>query len=135
MVPDVDSEASETQSLLIGIVGPCSAGKSTLSAGLRARGYQVKEIRQEHSAVPDMWQRLTDPDLLIYLDVSLAVAAARENLSQPSSWWIAEREVRLAHARAHCDIYIDTSDMTPEAVLIAALDAIATTPPRSGRDR
>lgn len=109
------------ESLLVGIVGPCSAGKSTLARALRARGYRVKEIRQEHSGVPDMWQRLTNPDVLIYMDVSLKVGAWREGLAEPSSWWVEEREVRLAHARQHCDLYIDTSDLTPEEVAHRAL--------------
>ncbi|MBN1486515.1 MAG: hypothetical protein JW981_02660, partial [Anaerolineae bacterium] len=59
------------KSSLIGIVGPCSAGKSSLARELRHRGYRVKEIRQEHSAVPSMWQRITNPDILLYLDVSM----------------------------------------------------------------
>ncbi|MFP4343192.1 MAG: hypothetical protein ACLFU8_00735 [Anaerolineales bacterium] len=105
-----------TEEMLIGIVGPCSSGKSELARRLRARGYRVKEIRQEHSGVPTMWQRLTDPDLLIYLDVSQEVAARREGLSKPSSWWVEEREFRLAHARKHADLYVDTTDLTPEEV-------------------
>jgi deoxyadenosine/deoxycytidine kinase len=100
----------------IGIVGPCSSGKSELTRALRARGYHVKEIMQEHCAAPAMWQRITNPDVLIYLDVSLEVAAQREHLKEPSSWWEDERSVRLAHARAHCDLYVDTSTLTPEAV-------------------
>ncbi len=109
------------QTLLIGVVGPCSSGKSTLARALRARGYRVKEIRQEHSAMPSMWQRLTNPDVLIYLDVAMDVAARREGLSKPSSWWREEREVRLAHARRHCDLYVDTSDLSPEEVLARVL--------------
>jgi chloramphenicol 3-O-phosphotransferase len=107
---------------LIGIVGPCSSGKSTLARALRALGYRVKEIMQEHCAAPMMWHHITNPDVLIYLDVSLDVAAQREGLEQPSSWWIEEREVRLAHARAHCDLYIDTSALTPEDILMQTLD-------------
>jgi chloramphenicol 3-O-phosphotransferase len=105
----------------IGIVGPCSSGKSTLARALRAQGYRVKEIMQEHSAAPAMWQRISNPDVLVYLDVSMDVAAQREGLEQPSSWWVEEREIRLVHARAHCDLYIDTSALTPEEVLAQAL--------------
>jgi chloramphenicol 3-O-phosphotransferase len=101
----------------IGIVGPCSSGKSTLARALRVLGYHVKEIMQEHCAAPAMWRRITNPDVLIYLDVSMDVAAQREKLTQPSSWWIEEREVRLAHARANCDFYVDTTILTPEEVL------------------
>ncbi len=107
--------------MLVGIVGPCSAGKSTLAKALRGLGYHVKEIRQEHSAAPDMWHRITNPDVLIYLDVSLDVGAQREGLDAPSSWWLKEREIRLAHARAHCDLYIDTSKLSAADVADAAL--------------
>ncbi len=102
--------------LLIGIVGPCSAGKSELARRLREAGCRVREIRQEHSGVPTMWRRLTDPDILIYLDVSIEAAMAREKLSRPPAWWVEERERRLRDAREHCDLYIDTSAMTPEEV-------------------
>lgn len=102
---------------LIGVVGPCSSGKSELVRRLREIGYRVREIMQEHSAAPAMWQRITNPDVLIYLDVDMDVAAQREGLSAPSSWWPEERNVRLAHARAHCDLYVDTSNLSPTDVL------------------
>ena len=91
---------------------------------LRARGYQVKEIMQEHCAAPAMWQRITNPDVLVYLDVQPEVAAQREGLSKPSSWWAEEREVRLAHARQHCDIYVDTSNFSPDEVLQQILKSL-----------
>lgn len=103
--------------MLIGIVGPCSSGKSALAQALRAQGYRVKEIMQEHCAAPAMWQRITNPDVLIYLDVSLEEGARREGLPKPSSWWPEERAVRLAHARQHCDLYLDTSALTPAQVV------------------
>ncbi len=106
----------------IGIVGPCSSGKSTLTRALRALGYCVKEIMQEHCAAPMMWRRISNPDVLIYLDVSMEIAAQREGLDQPSSWWVEEREFRLAHARANCDVYIDTSALTPEDILTQTLN-------------
>ncbi len=102
---------------MIGVVGPCSSGKSTLVRALRARGYAAKEIRQEHSAAPTMWQRLARPERLIYLDVDPFVAAQREGLTEPPSWWADERDFRLAHARAHCDLYVDTTALTPEEIL------------------
>ncbi len=111
---------------LIGIVGPCSAGKSVLARHLRAQGYAVREIRQEHSVTPTMWQRVTHPEILIYLDVSMEVAVQREGLAEPSSWWVEEREFRLAHARAHCDFYLDTSTLTPQAVLMQVCDFLHT---------
>jgi nicotinamide riboside kinase len=114
---------------LISIVGPCSSGKSELARRLRRVGYHVKEVRQEHSMVPTLWRHFSEPDVLIYLDVSQQVAAEREGLSKPSSWWQEEREVRLADARRHCDLYIDTSDMTPTEVFAEAADYLA-----GGRD-
>lgn len=102
--------------LLVAILGPCAAGKSTLARALRAAGYTVKELRQEHSVAPTMWQKLTRPDVLIYLDVSIEAAMQREGRAQPSPWWEEERTFRLAHARAHADYYVDTSDLTPEQV-------------------
>ncbi len=115
--------------MLIGIVGPCSSGKSTLAKALRSLDYRVKEIMQEHCSAPDMWLRLSNPDVLIYLDVDQDVAAQREGLSQPSSWWQDEREFRLAHARAHCHIYVDTTLLTPLEVfdkVHAALNNLST---------
>ncbi|MGC9395674.1 MAG: hypothetical protein ACP5J4_12550 [Anaerolineae bacterium] len=109
----------------IGIVGPCSSGKSTLARALRAQGYHVKEIMQEHSAAPAMWKRISNPDVLIYLDVSMDVAAQREGLEQPSSWWVEEREVRLAHARSHSDLFIDTSTLTPAEVLAQVIQFLS----------
>lgn len=108
---------SASDRFVIGIVGPCSSGKSTLARHFRGVGYAVKEILQEHSGAPAMWRQITNPDVLIYLDVSVDVAARREGLGVPSSWWADERDVRLAHARAHCDLYIDTSDLSVDEVV------------------
>jgi len=72
-----------------------------------------------------MWRRLTNPDVLIYLDVTMACAADREGLDAPSSWWADEREVRLAHARMHCDLYIDTTSRTPDEVYAEVVQFLA----------
>jgi adenylate kinase family enzyme len=47
--------------LLIGLVGVCASGKTTLAKILEEKGYHCRHISQEHSYVPDMWQRLTHP--------------------------------------------------------------------------
>ncbi len=101
---------------VIGIVGPCAAGKTTLVAALRSRGYLVRHIAQEHSYVKDMWRQISNPDLLIYLDVSFEESTKRTG----SSWKrdIFDKQVeRLLHAREHADLYILTDDLTPEQVL------------------
>lgn len=106
---------------VIGVVGPCAAGKSTLVGQLRSRGLQVRHIAQEHSYVPDMWRQIANPDVLIYLDVSFEVSRQRTG----SSW---SRDIygnqveRLAHARQHADLFIETDERTPEQVLGIVVD-------------
>ncbi len=99
----------------IGVVGPCGAGKSTLVRALRARGIAAREIAQEHSGVPAMWQRITRPDRLVYLDVSRETAERRLARELPPAWW-EEMTARLAHARAHADLVVETDSLTPEEV-------------------
>ena len=106
---------------LIAIVGPCAAGKSLLVRTLRARGYNAREVVQEHSYVPTMWQRVTQPDLLIFLDVSWEVARQRRPMSAPKGWWD-ELAHRLRHARQHADLYVQTDGLTPGQVLEKVLD-------------
>lgn len=106
------------------LVGPCAAGKSTLAAALQARGYDAHGCAQEHSTVPHLWA-LSEPDLLIYLSVGLA--AIRRRRADPSwpAFIYVEQQQRLAHALAHCDLYIDTAPRDPAGVLAVALAGIA----------
>jgi nicotinamide riboside kinase len=101
---------------LIAVVGPCASGKSQLVDALRQRGYNAREVVQEHSYVPTMWQRITQPDLLIYLDVSWEVACQRRPTDAQANWWAA-LSLRLHHARQHADLYIHTDMVTPQEVL------------------
>ncbi len=105
---------------LIAVIGPCAAGKSLLVEALRARGYRAREVLQEHSYVPTMWQQLTKPDLLIYLDVSGEVALERRSAHLGARWWDKLAQ-RLRHARQHADLYIHTDDLMPEEVLTRVL--------------
>ncbi len=105
----------------IKIVGVCGSGKSTLAAGLRALGYRAHQIAQEHSGVPDLWQRRDPPDALIYVDASGPTVRRRyPHLDLHDAYLARERE-RLAHARQHADCYILTDNLTPEQVLEKAL--------------
>lgn len=107
---------SQGRRLKVGIVGPCGVGKTTLAQALQARGYDARQIAQEHSFVPDMWQQLTRPDVLIFLDGSFETCNRRKPLDwRPSDH--AEQLRRLAHAREHCDIYVDTDGLSAEEVL------------------
>ena len=100
---------------VIGVVGPCTAGKSTLIHHLRPLGIQVRHIAQEHSYVTTMWQRLTNPDVLIYLDVSYQVSLLRKKLNWTEEEY-QEQQRRLSHAREHTDCYIDTDALTEAEV-------------------
>jgi len=104
------------QQPLIGIVGPCAAGKTTLVNALRARGIPCKAIAQEHSYVADMWKRITKPEILIFLEVSYPITLERRKLN----WSQAEYETqlyRLRHAFQHADLRIPTDQLTPEEIL------------------
>jgi len=105
----------------IKLVGVCAAGKSTLLQNLRAEGYHVLPCAQEHSYVPDLWRRLNPPDVLIYLDAQPATVAQRRRTQEPVEAWLAEERGRLAHARAHCDLYLPTDELTPEEVTAAVV--------------
>jgi hypothetical protein len=109
-------DAESEPRLRIAVVGPCSAGKSTLVDALRAAGYDARHTAQEHSYVPAMWQRISKPDILIYLDVSYEVAKGRRPTLDGGPQRLAIQHQRLAHARQHCHLYLDTSSLTPEQV-------------------
>ncbi|MBC8264614.1 MAG: hypothetical protein H8E47_10880 [Anaerolineales bacterium] len=104
----------------IAVVGPCASGKTALVERLRELGYEARECVQEHSYVPTMWQKISQPDVLIYLDASLAVIAERR-LADWSEEYLAKLNHRLSHARQHCDLYIQTDGLSKEEVLERAL--------------
>jgi deoxyadenosine/deoxycytidine kinase len=106
---------------LIGIVGPCGAGKTTLAEGLKREGIRARAIVQEHSYVPDMWQRISRPDLLVFLQASRLAGAVRRRLNWTEDEW-QEQQRRLADARAHADLFLDTEGMTIEEVRQHVLD-------------
>lgn len=109
---------------VVGLVGPCKSGKTLLKRGLTDHGYLVRHIAQEHSYVPDMWQKIANPDILIYLDVSFPVTLQRSSLTWNQNEY-KEQLRRLSHARHNADITIKTDDLTPEQVLEQALAFLA----------
>lgn len=108
------------KTLRIGIVGPCASGKTSLTAGLKQHGYDARPIAQEHSYAPSMWQRITNPDILIYLSVSYPLTLKRRSLDWTDREY-AEQLHRLRHAREHANLNIDTNNLTPNGVLDQAL--------------
>jgi ATPase subunit of ABC transporter with duplicated ATPase domains len=104
----------------IAVVGPCGSGKSTLVNILRDHDYNAYSSAQEHSYVPTMWM-MTNPSHLIYLDVRLETIRQRRQISWGEEYLQAENR-RLAHARDHADIIIETDHFTLEQVVRRALD-------------
>lgn len=101
---------------VIKVVGVSGSGKSTLVKALRNAGYDARPVSQEHSNVADLWKQFDFPKVLIFLDVS----AAAQHQRRPDGTWsntIRQEELdKLAHAMAHCDLRIDTSQMAPGQV-------------------
>ncbi len=110
--------------VVVAVVGPCASGKSTLVAALRAAGYDARHPAQEHSYVPDMWRRLVDPDVLIYLDLSYETYRARRPHDDAGPEYLDMQRARLAHAREHADLIIDTSEMGAEEVKAAVYELL-----------
>jgi hypothetical protein len=111
----------------IKVVGPCASGKSMLVARLRALGYDAHSAAQDHSYVPDMWQRLNPPDLLIYLDVSAEEAQRRGRTG--AGWdqaYLDEQRHRLRHARAYCDLYLHTDGLDEDEVVARTVAFLGT---------
>jgi deoxyadenosine/deoxycytidine kinase len=117
-------EEEPDSKILIGVVGPCGSGKSTLIAGLEREGFRCRHIAQEHSYVQYMWKRITNPDLLIYLNSSFEVSTKRRKLNWNEAEY-KEQLRRLDHARLHADLIIETDNLSPVEVLQRALSFIA----------
>lgn len=113
----------EKSEVVIGIVGPCASGKSTLIKGLKKYGYLGKHIAQEHSYVPDMWKRITNPNILVFLDVSYGETKHRKNLYWSEREYVVQIQ-RLEHARQNADIIIDTDAYSPMEVLDIVLNLL-----------
>lgn len=114
-----------SKSPLIGVVGPCGAGKTTLIEALDSLGYATRHIAQEHSYVKDMWKRITNPDVLIFLQASFPITKQRR--SRMIHWNQAdynEQQRRLEHALEHADLVIDTDNLSIEEVLERVLSFV-----------
>ncbi len=101
---------------IVGITGPCASGKTTLASNLKQAGYTAKPIAQEHSDIPDMWAKLSHPDVLIFLEISQDVAEARRNQTLRKGW-LDHQMKRLSHARDHADLIINTDQYDADEVL------------------
>ena len=115
----------------VAVVGPCGAGKSELVRRLRSWGYEARECAQEHSYVPDMWQRLSRPEVLVYLDASAESIGRRLGRSADPAY-LAEQRRRLAHAREHCNIYVHTDGLESDEVATRVRAALRVPRPADG---
>jgi deoxyadenosine/deoxycytidine kinase len=112
------------KALKIGVVGTCGTGKSELVARLINRGFDAHHIAQEHSYMPKMWQIVTNPDILIYLQVSFTETLRRKNFAFSLEEY-RDQLHRLRHAVAHADISIDTDVLTPKGVFESVLSELS----------
>ncbi len=117
-----------TRSVRVAVVGACASGKSTLVEALRQAGYEARHVAQEHSYVPSMWEKVSQPDVLLYLDVNFVTVQARRPDTNFHPRDLAEQERRLTHARDNCDLYIDTNELPAEEVKRKSLDFLAQLP-------
>lgn len=101
---------------VIGIVGVCGSGKTTVVQGLAAYGIIARPVAQEHSYVQTMWRRITNPDILIFLDASYPETIRRRNLNWTEEEY-KEQQHRLEDARLHADLYIFTDPLKPGEVV------------------
>jgi deoxyadenosine/deoxycytidine kinase len=120
---NVSDQIPSQKQPLVGIVGVCASGKSTLISGLIEHGVSARHIAQEHSYVKDMWKRLTNPDILIFLDASYPVTLKRRLFNWTETDWD-EQQRRLIHARQHANLYINTDELSIEQVLKTAITFI-----------
>lgn len=97
--------------VVVGLVGPCTSGKSSLKTRLEPYGFAVHHIAQEHSFLPDMWRRIVNPDILVFLAVSYPVTLTRRRTDWTEADYL-EQLRRLQHARTHSDLELDTDQFS-----------------------
>jgi deoxyadenosine/deoxycytidine kinase len=111
---------------VIGLVGVCGSGKTTLTNNLKPLGFNVRQIAQEHSYVPDMWKRLSNPDVLIFLEASYTTTKQRKKFRWKEEEY-QDQQHRLRHARVHADLHIETDDLNTDEVLAIVLKYLGQT--------
>lgn len=108
----------------VGVVGPCGAGKTTLVKNMAAMGWEIRHIAQEHSFVQTMWKRITNPDILIFLDASYPITIQRRQFNLSLDEYH-EQHRRLADARVNADLYILTDSFTPEDICVKVIEFLS----------
>ena len=98
----------------IAIVGVCASGKTTLVAGLKAAGYDAYNVAQEHSGIHDFWAK-RHPDILVMIDATMPAIHTRRVVYWDESRLEVQHK-RLADAKAHADLYIQTDQYNAQQV-------------------
>jgi len=110
----------------IAVVGVCASGKTTIVDALRQAGYDAYVVAQEHSIIPDLWRR-SRPDHLVVLEADLETIRRRRGPAWPE-WLYRTQRDRLADARAHATVTVDTGALTVDDTVRTILAAIQSRP-------
>lgn len=105
------------------VVGTCASGKSSLAATLKAAGIQAMAVSQEHSGVRELWDR-TSPTHVILLETDVETIRSRRGDPAWPVWLFEEQSARLASARAHATLVIDTRNLSKDEVVAVALSHV-----------
>lgn len=106
----------------VAVVGVCGSGKSTVVAHLRRVHVDAYAVAQEHSVVRDLWNHL-QPDRVVYLQASLETVRLRRGPGWPDWIYELQRE-RLADARAHAAVTVDTGESDVDQTVRRIVTAI-----------
>lgn len=108
----------------IAVVGVCASGKTTLVKGLKDAGYDAYNVAQEHSGIHNFWNK-HHPDILVMIDATLPAIKKRRLV-----YWNQERldvqHKRLADAKAHANLFIQTDAYNADEVREQVIDYIET---------
>ena len=108
----------------IAVVGVCASGKTTLAKGLKDAGYDAYNVAQEHSGIHNFWNK-HHPDILVMIDATLPAIKKRRLV-----YWDQERldvqHKRLADAKAHANLFIQTDAYNADEVREQVIDYIET---------
>jgi GTPase SAR1 family protein len=113
--------------LKIAVVGGCGSGKSTIVGELCSLGYDAYVVGQEHSAVAHLWSR-QGPDVVVYLDVTLAAVRERRDRNWPE-WLYEKQQERLRDARGAADVRVNTSVLTVDETVRKITEHLKNTHP------
>ena len=108
----------------LAVVGVCASGKTTLVKGLKDAGYDAYNVAQEHSGIHNFWNK-HHPDILVMIDATLPAIKKRRLV-----YWDQERldvqHKRLADAKAHANLFIQTDAYNADEVREQVIDYIET---------